>query len=267
MRRVLPPLLAAVVLAGLAAQVARADADPASDVLYFQDVFLPYVKPSADAAAKLTAAVAAANKAGFRIKVAVIAAEQDLGGVSSLFGRPDVYARFLGAELKTFYTQRLLVIMPSGFGVYDNGKPTDAEKAALAGITIASPDPEDLTNAATAAVLKLRRSIGTGARKDATPPVVSALASTGKKGKTATLRFTVYDASGKSREIVRVYGPSLLLFASIPKGFANAKPKQKLSVVWKVPVDLQTTSLKFCVLAQDAAGNQSTTSCAPLRIS
>jgi hypothetical protein len=266
MRRLVPILLAAAVLAGLAAQAGRADGDPASDVLYFQDVFLPYAKPSAEAAAKLTAAVVGANKAGFRIKVAVIGSEQDLGSVPSLFNRQDVYARFLGTELQTFYTQRLLVVMPAGFGVYDNHKPTDAEKAALNGITIASPDSDGLTNAATAAVLKLRQAIGTGAHKDATPPAVAALASSGTKGKTATLRFTVYDAGGKTREVVRVYGPSYLLFATISKGFAKSKPKQNTSVVWKVPADLQTTKLQFCVLAQDPAGNQSKTSCAPLKI-
>jgi hypothetical protein len=266
MRRLVAIALAAAAAAGLAGQAARADGDPASDVLYFQDVFLPYVKPSADAAAKLTAAVASANKAGFRIKVAVIASEQDLGSVPSLFNRQDVYAHFLGVELKTFYTQRLLVVMPAGLGIYDNGKPTSAEKAALAGITIATPDPEGLTNAATAAVLKLRSAIGSGTRKDTTPPALAALASTGTKGGKATLRFTVYDASGKSREIVRVYGPALLLFATISKGFAKSKPKQKAAVVWKVPADLQTTKLQFCVLAEDAAGNQSKTSCAPLKI-
>jgi hypothetical protein len=186
--------------------------------------------------------------------------------VPSLFNRQDVYARFLGAELKSFYTQRLLVVMPAGFGVHDNGKPVDAEKAVLAGITIASPDSDGLTNAATAAVQKLRQTIGTGAHKDATPPAVAALASTGKKGKPASLRFTVYDASGKSREVVRVYGPSFLLFATISKGFGKSKPKQKLTVVWKVPADLETTKLQFCVLAQDPAGNQSKTSCAPLKI-
>ena len=116
MRRLVAIALAAAAVAGLAGQAARADGDPASDVLYFQDVFLPYAKPSADAAAKLTATVASANKAGFRIKVAVIASEQDLGSVPSLFNRQDVYAHFLGVELKTFYTQRLLVVMPAGFG-------------------------------------------------------------------------------------------------------------------------------------------------------
>ena len=266
-RRLLSLVLVAVALAGVGAGLSRADGDPASDVLYFQDVFLSYAKPSAEAAQQLTSTVAAANKAGFRIKVAVIQSPQDLGSVPSLFNRQDLYARFLGTELKTFYTQRLLVVMPAGFGIYDGGKPVDAEKAALAGVTIASPGSDDLTNAATAAVQKLRQTIGTSKRKDTVAPTVAAHASTGAKGKPAKLAFTVYDASGKAREIVRVYDQALLLFATITTKLQKAKPKQKTSVTWKVPSDLQETNLRFCVLALDAAGNQSKTSCAPLKIS
>jgi hypothetical protein len=265
MRRFVPFALVAATLAGFAGS-ARADGDPASDVLYFQDVYLPYAKPSADAAGKLSKAVSAANKAGFRIKVAVIQAEQDLGSVPSLFNRQDLYARFLGAELKTFYAQRLLVVMPAGFGVYNAGKAVDAEKAALAGIAIASPNPDDLTAAAAAAVDKLRKTIGAKRGKDTTAPAVRALPSTGTKGKTARLRYTVFDASGKSREIVRVYGPQFLLFATIPTRTAKARPKRTSTVTWKVPADLTETKLQFCVLAQDASGNQSKTSCAALKI-
>jgi len=157
--------------------------------------------------------------------------------------------------------------MPAGFGIYDNGKPVDAEKAALARITIASPSSDDLVTAAATAVEKLRQAIGTGSRKDAIAPTVKALPSSGTKGGKAQLRYTVYDASGKSREIVRVYGPALLLFASIATRTAKAKPKRTSSVTWKVPADLTTTKLQFCVLAQDPSGNQSKTSCAPLKIS
>ena len=128
MRRLVPIALAAAALAGLAAQAGRADGDPASDVLYFQDVFLPYVKPSADAAAKLTATVAAANKAGFRIKVAVIAPSRISARCRACStGRTSTRASS-ASSCKSFYTQRLLVVMPAGFGVYDNGKPVDAEK-------------------------------------------------------------------------------------------------------------------------------------------
>ena len=267
MRKSVVLALALAALAGLATPAALADGDPASDVLYFQDVFLPYAKPSVDAAKHLTSAVSAANKAGFRIKVAVIQSEQDLGSVPSLFNRQDIYARFLGTELKLFYTQRLLVVMPAGFGIYDNGKPVDAEKAALAGLTIASPSSDDLVTAAASAVGKLRQAIGTGSRKDSTAPTVKALPSSGTKGGKAQLRYTVYDASGKSREIIRVYGPALLLFASISTRTTKAKPKRAGSVTWKVPADLSTTKLQFCVLAQDPSGNQSKTSCAKLKIS
>ena len=266
MRKALLIALAVAAFGGLTSPAARADGDPASDVLYFQDVFLPYAKPSADASKQLGTTVAAANKGGFRIKVAVIRSEQDLGSVPSLFNRQDIYARFLGTELKLFYTGRLLVVMPAGYGMYHDGKPVDAEKAALAGVQIASGGSDDLVKAATAAVQKLRTAIGTGSRGDTTPPTVKALMSTGGKGKKATLRYTVYDASGKSRAIVRVYGPALLLFTTITTGFQKAKPKRTATVTWKVPADLSTTKLQFCVLAQDPAGNQSRTSCAPLRI-
>jgi hypothetical protein len=218
-------------------------------------------------AAQLTTAVKASAKAGVRMKVAVIGSEQDLGSVPSLFGKPSLYARFLGTELESFYTQRLLVVMPSGFGVFFDGKPTTREIAALANVTVASPAPDDLTKAATAAVQALSKAVAPAKGKDITPPTVSALPSKGAKGKTASLRYRVYDAGGKSREVVRVYGPGLLLFATISTKLTKAKPKRTTTVTWKVPSDLSTTSLRFCVLAQDAAGNQSKTSCAALQIS
>jgi hypothetical protein len=96
---------------------------------------------------------------------------------------------------------------------------------------------------------------------------VKALPSTGTKGGAAKLRYTVIDASGKSREIVRVYGAQYLLFASISTRAAKANPKRTSSVTWKVPADLSATKLQFCVLVEDPSGNQSRTSCAPLAIS
>jgi hypothetical protein len=264
MRRLLAVGLVAVAFSGLAA-TARADGDPASDVLYFQDVFFPYTAPSADLASQLTSAVTASNRAGIRLKVAIVATEQDLGSVPSLFNQQTLYARFLGTELRTFYTHRLLVVMPAGIGVYNNGASVAKEAAALADVKIDSTDPDGLTTAAIDAVAKIREAVGSSASRDVTAPAVKALAATGSKGKKATLRYTVFDAGGRSREVVRVYGPAYLLFATIVKPFAKAKPKRSSSAVWKVPLDLETAKLRFCVLAQDPAGNQRT-SCAPLRI-
>ena len=68
---------------------AFADIDPASDVLPLQDVFLPYnpevCTQLSTALRKLTAR---SRKAGYPLKVAVIASKRDLGGASTLFGDP-----------------------------------------------------------------------------------------------------------------------------------------------------------------------------------
>jgi hypothetical protein len=110
------------VLAAVLATAARADADPASDVLYTGDVFLPYEPVSRAAAAELRGAVRSARKEGKPLKVAVIATKRDLGGVPTLFGDPRYYARFLGAELQFLYSGKLLVIMPQGAALSERGK-------------------------------------------------------------------------------------------------------------------------------------------------
>ena len=118
----------ALVLAG----TANADADPASDILYVRNMFLPISKTvSPAAAAKLRAAIARSHAAGRPIKVAVIAGRTDLGGVPQLFGNPVYYARFLDAELQFLYSGRLLVVMPQGAGLAQGGRAI-ADKAVVA---------------------------------------------------------------------------------------------------------------------------------------
>ena len=97
---------------------ARADGDPASDVLYFQDVYLPYSGASMGCSTSCAAASRRRRRRRYAIKVAVIATPIDLGAVPSLFGRPGVYAQFLGEELRTFCTGPLLIAMPAGFGFW-----------------------------------------------------------------------------------------------------------------------------------------------------
>jgi len=112
-------VLLAVVLAaaGAAPQLARADGDPASDYLLVRKVFLSYeLATLSNQEQALTKAVATANKNGYAIRVAVIASSYDLGSVTVLWRKPQTYARFLGAELGFVYKQRLLVVMPNGFG-------------------------------------------------------------------------------------------------------------------------------------------------------
>ena len=115
--------LAIAVLAGCAA-IARADGDPASDFLVARQVFLSSQSAVLSSAQReLLGVVASANRAGFAIRVAVISSEYDMGSITALWRKPQIYARFLGLELAPGYRGRLLVVMPNGFGFNWPGHP------------------------------------------------------------------------------------------------------------------------------------------------
>ena len=98
---------------------ARADGDPASDVLATQAMFLPQDASIPTAAAvQLAALLQEARRGGHPIRVAVIASPSDLGSVSELWRRPQAYAEFLGQELSLTYGGPLVVVMPGGVGLY-----------------------------------------------------------------------------------------------------------------------------------------------------
>ena len=123
-----------VLVFALVVPLAHADGDPASDYLYTQKVFVPF--DVAKQPGQLAADVEGATKAGFTIRVAVIGSAYDLGSVPSLWRKPRLYARFLGAELAFVYKQRLLIVMPNGFGFFWKGHPVAREYATLAKIPI-----------------------------------------------------------------------------------------------------------------------------------
>lgn len=153
-------LLLSCALALSAATAARADGDPASDYLLGAKVFLPYdAKFPPRQAAEFTALVAAANKAGFKIRVAIIWSDYDMGSVTTLWRKPRTYAKFLGLELSFVYKQRLLVVMPNGLGFNWPKHSTTAEYALLATIPT-GPSPAALLAAATTAVTKLSAGAG-----------------------------------------------------------------------------------------------------------
>jgi hypothetical protein len=103
----------------------------------------------------LIAAVGAANRAGFAIRVAVISSEYDLGSITALWRKPRVYARFLGLELSAVYRGRLLVVMPNGFGLSWPGHSIGSASRALAQVSIGSSRGDALLLSAQAAVQKL----------------------------------------------------------------------------------------------------------------
>jgi hypothetical protein len=147
-------LLLALFVTLASAPAARADADPASDVLYTENVFLPYNHDVPEPLARqLTDATAGAKKAGFPIKVAVIASKNDLGLIYTLWRQPKLYAPFLGRELLFLYRDTLIVVMPNGFGVFRDNKPVEREDRLLATIRTG----EGATPLAQAALVAVRR--------------------------------------------------------------------------------------------------------------
>ena len=98
---------------------ALADGDPASDILIPPDVrvYMTNGAKSSDLEKKLAATAQQVSDAGLPIKVAVIGNKTDLGAVPQLWGKPQTYAKFLGAELRFVYKDTLLVVMPQGFGI------------------------------------------------------------------------------------------------------------------------------------------------------
>ena len=132
---VIPPsLLLVALLAVLAfAPPATANGDPASDYLITLPVFLPFEsKVSEEREAALKDLLEQAKDEGLEVRVAIIATPRDLGAVPMLYRKPQVYSDFLGVELVYYWKGPLLVVMPNGYGYFENRKPATAEKARLA---------------------------------------------------------------------------------------------------------------------------------------
>jgi hypothetical protein len=99
---------------------ALADGDPASDVLIPPDVrvYMTNGATSSQLESGLQKTAQQVTDAGLPIKVAIIGNKTDLGAVPQLWAQPQVYARFLGAELRFVFKDTLLIVMPQGFGIH-----------------------------------------------------------------------------------------------------------------------------------------------------
>ena len=118
-------VLAVCVLVAAAAwhpHAARADGDPASDVLLYQPIYFPYQPAPAAVKRRLTGLVRSANSQGYQIGWRSCSRARDLGSVPELFAKPPaVYARFLSAELTSAWRHRVLVVFPTGYGLAEGG--------------------------------------------------------------------------------------------------------------------------------------------------
>jgi hypothetical protein len=134
-------LALALAVAGTTAGTARADGDPASDVLLSDNVFLSYQSPYGSAEGRALEAMAKeAKKQGFPMRVAVITQIADMGAIGGLYGMAQRYADFLAREITFVYRGTLVVAMngkPGGFGVHGPGA-TPAARRALARMKLPS---------------------------------------------------------------------------------------------------------------------------------
>jgi hypothetical protein len=258
-----PRALAVVAVLAVGAWIAvgaRADGDPASDTLLQQNVSFSYQVPTPAAETALQHAVDDVYAHGGRIKVALIDDPTDLGSIPSLFGRPPDYAHFLGIELGLWYVGPLLVVMPAGFGVYDGGRSTAAAEDALRSLDVNTAAPDDLAQSATDAVQRLAAA-GVLDPPDVKAPLVTTHPAVGRRGKLTTLSFDVFDDSGRSNAVVRVYENRVPL-ATIATPMRFAIGTRTMQVRWRIPAKLRSRRLHYCVVAADPAGNRSAPACA-----
>lgn len=162
MRRARPLVILCCALLALSAPAAaRADGDPASDVLLGQDAFYPYAPNTVarELQDALDRMLAAAKAKGFPLKVALIAAPVDLGSVPQLITDPQKYADLLTSEIAFNTKPRVLVVLPTGLGGNNLG---DRAGEALAGLgTDADAGADGLARAAMLAIGRLTQANGT----------------------------------------------------------------------------------------------------------
>jgi cytochrome oxidase Cu insertion factor (SCO1/SenC/PrrC family) len=165
---------------GVLSPAARADGDPGSDVLVYQNLFVASdANISIAQQVELGDLLTSAERGGFAIRVAVIATPADLGAITQLWGKPASYASFLGIELSLAYAQRLLVVMPDGFGFNWQGHSTAAAYKVLGQIAV-KPGGSGLATSAENAVRALASASGVWlAAPDAAPASAQAANTTG----------------------------------------------------------------------------------------
>lgn len=178
--------LVLLVLLVLPAGLARADGDPPSDVLISQNVYYPYSPPVSAAIQKvLTKATADAKKAGYPIRVAIVAGRNDLGSVPTLFGKPQQYAKFLQSEITFNKPRPLLTVMPAGYGWVAAGPEADRVMKGLPAPGLVS---DALAQGAASAVAKLAAAAG---HPIPAPAIASGSASEKSKSSTPWWVFVV----------------------------------------------------------------------------
>jgi hypothetical protein len=151
-----PALAAALAVCAPAA----ADGDPPSDILTTQDVYYGVgVDLRSKAAAQLPAMLERARAEGVETKVALVSDFADLGIATHYWKQPQDYAKFLAGQLALLYKERVLVLMPGGYGFWDTDRSGLGERALLRDLD-PPRRPRDFLASAIDAVRKLAAAEG-----------------------------------------------------------------------------------------------------------
>ena len=102
--------------------------------------------------------LAAAQRDGYPLRVAIAASRADLGSVGELWRNPQGYAGFLGEELSLLYRGTVLTVMPDGVGIFAARGVPAAQRTAVAGIAVAGG--VGIGDAAIAAIRRLAVAAG-----------------------------------------------------------------------------------------------------------
>jgi hypothetical protein len=118
------------------------------------------------------------KKAGYPLKVAIIATPNDLGLVPQIFGKPQYYAGYLGREIDFNKKNQLLAVMPAGYGT--NNIPPNVAKA-LNGLKPPGAKVDDIARSTVDAMTRLsvaaghpvkKPSVGAGGGSKSTSPAI-----------------------------------------------------------------------------------------------
>jgi hypothetical protein len=244
---------------------ALADGDPASDFLIDRDYFTPFPPPSPQSTRSLLSAIDAVKARGDRVKVAVLATKSDLGSVSSLYGQPAAYAKFLATEISAFYSGPLLVVMPAGFGFSEAGKTKIGADATLRKLAIGGSNPDALMLSAADAVAALERA-GALHYKDTFKPEANTFAAKAFAGQRVALAYAVFDDSGRAKINLEVDDSHHVPIVRFNVPLRKVEGTKRYIVIWRVPARFAHKVLALCIQARDAAGNTSPRSCATLSV-
>ena len=100
---------------------------------------------------------------------------------------------------------------------------------------------------------------------DRQKPTAHAVKSTGKRGRTAALRFRIYDNQGVAKAVATIKRKGKKI-ATRRTGFGLVAYGSTYYVGWKVPKKAAKGVYSFCVVAVDRAGNKSRASCGRLTV-